>query len=136
MIISQAKLKVLERSTGDKKVEEWTFLPADWNYALRPRRHRPIMFEKNFAILKFHEGGETWGDTGGILVLNLITRRSFWMLNTTLITQIKEKAAGRIDMGNLWTNMTRVRRMIIENDRLVMDYGILLGDETRIVGLG
>ena len=46
------KLKVLECCTGHKKVEEWTFLPKDWNYDL-VLWSKSIHFDKNFALLEF-----------------------------------------------------------------------------------
>ena len=133
MNISQVKLKVLERSTGHKKVEEWTFLPKDWIYDLIGNYlvgtmiwgQRPIIFEKNFALLKF----ETWNkvrrrhiyDFDDILILNLVTRKSFSMRSTTVITQFKEKAAGRIDWRNLRIHQfpyLKWNGIIVKNDRL------------------
>ena len=134
--ISQVKLKVLERSTGNKKVEEWTFLPKNWNYSLEDRGPRPVLFEKNFAILKFHIWGDLGTDTGDIMILNLVTRRSFWIRHATLVTQMKEKAAGRIAFGGLLESWTEARELIVENDRLVIFYVIEMSNETRNVQLG
>ena len=97
--VSLVKLKVLERSTGNKKVEEWIFLPKDWNYALNTNRR--LIFAKNFVILKFHTFGNWSTDTRDILILNLITRKIFWMRSTILIPQMKEIVAGRVDVGGL-----------------------------------
>ena len=136
MNISQVKLKVLERSTGNKKVEEWTFLPKNWNYSLEDRGPRPVLFEKNFAILKFHIWGNLSTDTGDILILNLVTRKSLWIRHTTLVTQMKEKAARRIAYGGLLESWTEAHEIILENDRLVIPYKIQMSNETRMVQLG
>ena len=126
MNISQVKLKVLERCTGHKKVEEWMFLPKDWNYDLDTWAYRPIIFEKNFVILIF----DTWDGPSrdDILILNLVTRKLLWMRSTTVETQVKEKAAGQIDLGNLHTSWARVYGMIVENDRLLIEYIIRMTD--------
>ena len=132
--ISQVKLKVLERCTGHKKVEEWTFLPKDWKYGLKTWGQSPIIFEKNFALLIF----DTWFNPSrdDILILNLVTRKSFWMRSTTVKTQIKEKAAGQIDLRHLWTNRFRAYGMIVENDRLLFLYEIIMHGENHAVILG
>ena len=142
MNISQVKLKVLERSTGHKKVEEWTFLPKDWIYDLIGNYlvgtmiwgQRPIIFEKNFALLIF----DTWPNLSrdDIMILNLVTRKSFWMRSWTVKTQIKEKAAGQIDLGDLWIDRFRVYGMIVENDRLLIQYEIRMRGEIQAVTLG
>ena len=92
--------------------------------------------EKNFVILKFHTWGSLSADTGDILILNLVTRRSFWMRNTTLIAQIKEKALGRIDMGDLWITRASAYDMIVESDRLVVQYTVRMSGESRAAILG
>ena len=123
--ISHWKLKVLECSTGKDKVEEWTCLPANWDHVLV---RRPF-FDENFAFLDF----ETWGnfeftDTGDILVLNLVTRTKFWMRFGTLTTQVKEKAAGRIDLADFWAQKaggSRLGQMTVERDRILINYVIL-----------
>ena len=97
---------------------------------------RPIIFEKNFVILKFHTWGSLSADTGDILILNLVTRRSFWMRNATLKAQIKEKALGRIDMGDLWITRANACHMSIESDRLVVLYSIHMSGESRDAILG
>ena len=123
MNISQVKLKVLERCTGHKKVEEWTFLPKDWNYDL-VLWSKPIHFDKNFALLEFDTRDDPSRDD--ILILNLVTRKSFWMRSTTVETQVKEKAADQIDLGNL--HASYMHGMIVENDRLLIQYVIIMSN--------
>ena len=118
------KLKVLERCTGHKKVEEWMFLPKNWNYHLDFWGYRTIIFEKNFALLKFDTLDNPSRDD--ILILNLVTRKSFWMRTTTIETQVKEKAAGQVDLGNFLASRTRVYGMEVENDRLLIFYDVIM----------
>ena len=134
--VSHAKLKVLERSTGNKKVEKWTFLPKNWQYHMKTSGNRPIIFEENFVILEFHTWGNLSTDIGDILILNLVTRTKFWMRSTTLITQIKEKAAGHVDFGELDVTRAQANRMFVESDRLVISFSIRMEGELRAVKLG
>ena len=117
------KLKVLECSTGKDKVEEWTFLPADWDHELvrRPK------FDKNFAFLDFETRGKfEFTDTGDILILNMITRKKFWMRMETLIAQIKEKTA-RIDFEEFRGRTANARQMNVKKDGIVVNYEIQSG---------
>ena len=92
--ISQLKRKVVELSTGDKKVEEWKFLPRDWKHCYVKK---PIICKTFLFMEFFHRIENLRMNTGDILILNLVTRKKFWMWKEILTTQIKEKAAGRID---------------------------------------
>ena len=82
------KLKVIERSTGKERCEEWLFLPSDWKYYLI--RGRNIFIDENFALLGF----DTLGDpnTPDLIILNLETRDKFWMQRATIAEEVKEKA--------------------------------------------
>ena len=87
------KLKVLERSTGKERCEEWLFLPVEWKYYLKTgtiRRGRNIFIDENFALLGF----DTLGDpnTPDLIILNLETRDKFWMRKATIAEEVKEKA--------------------------------------------
>ena len=119
------ELKVQELSTGKNKVEEWTFLPAKWDHELVSF---PI-FDKNFVLLDFdHSGNFEFTDTGDILILNLVNRTKFWMRTETLMTQVKEKIAGRIDLQETRNWYFRVRKpyqMNVEKDRIVVNCHIL-----------
>ena len=75
-------------------------------------------------------------DTADILLLNLVTRRSFWMRNTTLKAQIKQKVLGRIDLGDFWITRAYAYQMIVESDRLVVRYKIAMTGESRFANLG
>ena len=117
------KLKVLELSTGKNKVEEWTFLPANWDHELM---WSPI-FDKNFVFLHFDTlGNFEFTDTGDILILNLANRKKFWMRSGTVRTQVKDKAAGRIDLENFrgseWIGFAY--EMNVENDGIVIKFKI------------
>ena len=105
-------------------MEEWTFLPANWDNELLKR---PI-FDKNFVLLEFDPLGNFSTETGDILIMNLVTRTKFWMRSGTLRTQVKEKAAGRIDFEDImaqgYTVNAYASQMNVEKDRIVIKYKI------------
>ena len=125
--ISQLKRKVVELSTGDKKVEEWKFLPRDWKHCYVKK---PIICKTFLFMEFFHRIENLRMNTGDILILNLVTRKKFWMWKEILTTQIKEKAAGRIDLVERFGRREdipisiRFSQMIVENDRIVINYKI------------
>ena len=89
-IISQMKLKIIERSTGNKKMEEWSFLPKDWKYQLTQ-----VRIFQNLAFFTF----DTLGNSiDNLLILNLFTRQKFWMRRAIIASEIIEKA-GRLDLN-------------------------------------
>ena len=110
------------------------FLPNDLNYPFDFRRLSQIIFDKNFLLLegRFH----TSPDAEDILVLNLITRRPFWMRGRTLVTQMKEKAAGQVDFGGLGVNHSEATHMYVESDGLLIGYKIQMENEFSAVSLG
>ena len=118
--ISHLKVKVLDLSTGRRKPEEWTFLPANWDHNLA---RRPV-FDKNFVFLDFDTWGNLGTDTGDILILNLITRTKFWMRSGTLTTQLMEKAAGEIGLEGFMVRSSYASQMNVEKDRIVIKYKI------------
>ena len=110
------KITVLELSTGNNEVEEWTFSPEGSNH---PLKSEPIIV-RNFVFLFFgswHYGSNASNHAGDILILNLVTRTEFWMKKGTLITKLKERAA---DMTDFLTG-----QKIVETDRIVIKYRII-----------
>ena len=80
---SYEKVKIVELATGNENPQEWTFLPGNWTMMLFHAR-----FEQ-FAIFKFFpDQGSTADD---ILILNLASRKQFWMREETLVDQILQK---------------------------------------------
>ena len=95
----------MERSTGNKKFEEWSFLPEDWEHLLNcahGKNHGTVMIDKNFALLGFGAWSrvDLKDAAGDMVILNLVTRNQFWMRRSVVASQIREKA-GRFDMNNL-----------------------------------
>ena len=130
---SQVKLKVIERSTGYQNLEEWLFLPKDWNYPLNTWLNgtRRISFARNFVLLKFFTLGNRNADD--LLILNLITRKSFWMRTRIIETQAEEKVAGRMDFTDFVMTMSYTSKMIVEDKRVMIEY-IIAMDELRTFG--
>ena len=97
--VFQVKLKILERSTGNQKIEEWSFLPNDWEYLLT--NDGTVMIDKNFALLAFGAWSRVDLVNGNdLVILNLVTRNPFWLRRSVIASQIIEKA-DRFDMNNL-----------------------------------
>ena len=61
-----------------------------------------ISFDENFVMLEFHPralehlGGEPipWNDSDDLLILNLVSRKEFWLRRARLVNQIKAKISG------------------------------------------
>ena len=83
------KLKVIERSTGKKRCEEWLLLPSDWKYHLSRGRNN-IFIDENFTLLGFNTVGDP--NTPDLIILNLETRDKFWVRRATIAEEVKEKA--------------------------------------------
>jgi len=82
--------------------------------------------------MEFTSIGNLRMNTGDILILNLVTRKKFWMWKLILTTQIKEKAADRLDSvdfgrRNEYDWSPQSIQMIVENDRIVINYKIKRG---------
>ena len=97
------KLSILELATGKKNFEEWNFLPKNWNHHLGEKM---IVLEDNFIALIFNDHiflpyGNSWDlegisgpwkeswDRGDLLVLNLASRKKFWMKRSQIENQMK-----------------------------------------------
>jgi len=71
-------------------MEEWTFLPTNWKNIVDRKQ---ICFSKNFVIFGFYH----WyprpypQGTGDILILNMASRKRFWMQSETIQDQVKAK---------------------------------------------
>ena len=81
---------MVELATGDDDVEKWSVLPNDWKLWLNMEQ---VFVQKNFALIRFHPQGpaETPVDTGDILILNLVSRKQFWMREQALVNKILQK---------------------------------------------
>ena len=117
------KLKILELATGNENVEGWTFL-EDWpnGRGLCRLDEDAIIFDKHFAMFGFREGRYeenaeylrqypngprsmalwphmAWDKMDDILILNLTSRKQFWMKTKALVRQAKEKATDEENRG-------------------------------------
>ena len=90
-----------ELSTGGKALEEWTFLPKNWRYQVDGHQ---IIFKENFLMLGFRpEYSENNNYTGAHIILNLSSRKQFWIKRKErkiLAKKIKEKIPDVDDNGN------------------------------------
>ena len=77
--------KVIERATGRRNAEEWTFLPDNWTNTVDRFQ---IIFSENFLYLRFEKPGDN------LLFMNLISRKQFWMRESVLLDHVKSKMDG------------------------------------------
>ena len=75
------------------------FLPANW---IMPVKRKQIYFSKNFVLIGFHPlyGHDFLQGTGDILILNLVSRKNFWMQTEIIKDKVRAKmpsASSRID---------------------------------------
>ena len=125
MYLPQMKLKIIELATGNENVEGWSFL-EDWGNGSGVQLSGVcrldedlIIFKKNFAILGFREGRFVenaeylrqfpnsmalwphmrWEKMDDILILNLASRKKFWMKTKTLVQLMKEKGSAEDNHG-------------------------------------
>ena len=89
--ISQVKVKICELATGNKITEEWTFLPDNFPFTGDWRHLKTAIAGKNFLFLDFpfRASGD---EPGNLLVLNLVSRKQFWMKIDMIENKIKAKA--------------------------------------------
>lgn len=93
-----------------------------------------VLFEGNFAVLTFYDG---WGsDTtwmigiGDLLILNLATRKKFWMTRSVIENQIKTKVTDVDDDGNPFdlddflVNQSSILKMTIGTHEIEVKYQI------------
>ena len=113
------KYKVLERGTGQKNPNEWIFLREDWKFHLQGDVH----FDQHFAFLIFDRSDNSNEDLGDRLILNLLTRKQFWMARRETADRISEKAAGILGLGQFRIEFGASLRCY---DMYVGKYGIII----------
>ena len=118
---SPTKLKVLERSTGNKTVEEWLFLPKDRKYRLQGCVHGSIHIHRNYGFLRFNTSVDSTDD---LLILNLVTRNKFWMRRAMIVREIREKA-GRVYLNDVWITRSAISALMYnENDQVCIRFSV------------
>ena len=94
--ISHAKHTVVELATANK--EEWHFLPRKWKnptyrkqmFFVRQYGHEMSCF-RNFMLFSFLPWYSYPKGTGDFLLLNLVTRKRFWLQSEKLHNQIRPR---------------------------------------------
>ena len=74
------KFKILDLATGKKDVEEWSISPSDLEY----KAMKFMLFEGNLLFMDSRLHND-------ILILNLESRKKFWIQKAQLENQIREK---------------------------------------------
>ena len=81
------KLTVFERSTGKEKLEEWLYIPKETFH------RQKIWFLRNLAIFVLYPlntNSNTITDDVQYLILELNTRKEFWMRRAIIANEIRE----------------------------------------------
>ena len=115
------KYKVLERGTGKKNPDEWLFLREDWKFHLQSDVH----FDQHFAFLLFDRSDNSNADLGDRMILNLLTRKQYWMSRHDTTARIHEKATGILGLGEFQRSMGAdllYYDMCVENDGIIVKY--------------
>ena len=129
--ISHLKVTICELATGHKFTEEWTFLPdttpneRDWNDLVD---FETGISHENYLLLDFEF--DATEESGDLLMLNLVSRKQFWMTKQNIRNQIKEKAP-EVDFNgdhynanalNDFNIMEGSRRMHVERSEIEINY--------------
>ena len=130
------KYKVLERGTGKKSPDEWLFLREDWKFHLED----DVQFDKHFAFLAFDRPYTSNAGPGDRLILNLLTRKQFWLSRREIIERISEKAAHILGLGEFRISMgarLHCYNMCVGNNEIITKYWVYFYvfnlDETHAV---
>ena len=122
--ISQIKFKVFERSTGNEQQEEWLVLPEN---LLHREDYYAYDFKlffswKNFVAIEIEMDDEVF------LILNLATRKRYWMKFKTLHEKIFAKMIHHVDLDgdpydfDLIDAEIEIRQMTVNPNRIEMKY--------------
>ena len=83
--ISRIKFKICELSTGNQHQEEWLVLPENWSHEEYSVDDGWMYFsDKNLAAIEI----ETHGWYSQLLILNLVTRKRYWIASDSLEDKI------------------------------------------------
>ena len=109
----------MELATGKKTYEEWRFLPRNWR---NPIHRKQIFFVqkwghelscgRNIVLFGFLPWYKYPKGTGDILILNMASRKKFWMQKAKLENEIMSKDTSVTN--GLEIMSTKVRWMRIE----------------------
>lgn len=83
------KPRILELSTGMNNVEEWSFLPETRRFYLGSKR-----FDNHIAFILVAKSGLVH-DYDDLLILNLISRKQFWMKTLAIANQMRTQVGDR-----------------------------------------
>ena len=118
---------VLEfRICGRKNLEEWSFLPGaarfyediHWDNTDR------ILFDKNFVFIMF-KIWEVDKNTGDLLILNLVSRKQFWMKKAEVCNQIKTNIPDYpADLSRIHLHQQELRLMVVGENGIQIKYQV------------
>jgi len=132
MKVSQMNPKICELATGNKFFEEWTFLPENCQHILLKDM---CQFDQNFALIDCNKLRD-------ILMLNLASRKQFWVHGEDIINQMKAKAP--VGTHELHENPLNIRNgtliglglggMIVDGKQIVVSFTAILNHGYTVLG--
>ena len=101
--LSPFKFKVFELSTGNKKLETWTIPTKNWPYNFPNMEYGETLFDEAFVIMKIYEVGRPYSFPTELrefyLILNLVTRKPYWIEEVEVEEQIFAMVNDSLDQG-------------------------------------
>ena len=130
---SQTKLNVCELATGNKFTEEWSVLPKNWQSPVDTTR---TIFANNFVLFEFETiwtDSDSVDEPGDLLILNLASRKPFWMQKRLLENEIQSRVTALDPHGQpydfeneyeFWMIDSVMRRMKVGKNKIkIKHYG-------------
>ena len=116
-------------------------MPNDWKLFLNEEQ---IFVNKNFGLIRFYppgwkriQDGEVSPDIDDILILNLVSRKQFWMREQTLVSKIKAKMVTNVWRLPLsWDWSCLIKQIKVKNNGITINCKRELGhaDDSPILG--
>ena len=104
--LSPFKFKVFELSTGNKKLETWTIPTKNWPYNFPNMEYAKTIFDEAFVLITIYEVGNRFQPNWiehelreFYLILNLVTRKPYWIEEVEVEEQIFAMVNDSLDQG-------------------------------------
>ena len=127
------KATILERATGKKNVEEWSFLPGtariyEFDTFYKRTTQNRFRFDKNFVIIIF-DYRDADNNIGDLLLLNLVSRKQFWMKRAEVTNKIMIKIPDQnqddlYDLPRIPLNRHKLRGLVVRENGIQIKYRI------------
>ena len=90
---------MVELSTGNKNIETWSIPTKNWPYNFPNMEYGETIFDEAFVLIKFYEVGNNYELRDFYLILNLVTRRPYWIDQEVAEEEIFTMVNDSLDQG-------------------------------------